>query len=271
MIKTDKVIYRTRTQEEYDWLMQELEKAGCRWMDGTKASKLDIFYIHISNTYIYIKDKKLSYGGYDHYRLYHNSEECIEVSDIMKKPLKTDKVVYRTRTLGEYNWLMTELDEVGCRWKEGDQPRTAKVRFGDFRSDLCIYLENKKIFHACFAFLNGNPDFRDYEVIEVSNLMHPYKDTKGKPKLSLVPPQILFDIAEVREYGNAKYPADGADNWKRVDINDYKDALLRHTMKYIQNPKGKDEESGIEHYKHMACNIAFICEMEGKDEQTRDM
>lgn len=103
MIKTDKVIYRTRTQEEYDWLMQELEKAGCRWMDGTKPSKLAIFYIHISNTYIYIKDKKLSYGGYDHYRLYHNSEECIEVSDIMKKPLKTDKVIYRTNTQEEYD------------------------------------------------------------------------------------------------------------------------------------------------------------------------
>lgn len=63
MIKTDKVIYRTRTQEEYDWLMQELEKAGCRWMDGTKPSKLAIFYIHISNTYIYIKDKNSHMGG----------------------------------------------------------------------------------------------------------------------------------------------------------------------------------------------------------------
>lgn len=34
----------------------------------------------------------------------------------------------------------------------------------------------------------------------------------------------------------------------------------------MQDPSGKDEESGIEHYKHMACNLAFICEMERENE-----
>lgn len=33
-------------------------------------------------------------------------------------------------------------------------------------------------------------------------------------------------------------------------------------MAYLADPKGVDEESGIEHYKHLACNLAFICEME---------
>ena len=112
------------------------------------------------------------------------------------------------------------------------------------------------------ALERANIKVDDYEFIEVSDIMHPYKDTDGKPKLSLVPPQIMFDVAEVREYGNNKYSSGGKDNWKNVDIDDYKDALLRHTMKYMQDPKGKDEETGIEHYKHMACNIAFICEME---------
>lgn len=97
--------------------------------------------------------------------------------------IKTDKVIYRTRTLEEYNWLMTELDEAGCRWKDGDQPRAAKVRFGDFRPDLCICLENKKIFHACFAFLNGNPDFRDHEVIEVSDIMEDEDESEILDKL----------------------------------------------------------------------------------------
>lgn len=112
------------------------------------------------------------------------------------------------------------------------------------------------------AITNAGGERKMIKTDKVSDLMKPYKDTKGKPKLSLVPPQLLFDIAEVREYGNKKYPDGGKDNWKKVDIDDYKDALLRHTMKYLQDPKGKDEESGIEHYKHMACNIAFICELE---------
>lgn len=115
--------------------------------------------------------------------------------------IKTDKVVYRTRTLEEYNWLMTELNEAGCRWKDGDQPRAAKVRFGDFRPDLCICLENKKIFHACFAFLNGNPDYKDYEFIEVSNLMGNEKETEALEELEAIYKQVTSQIEDLRKQG----------------------------------------------------------------------
>ena len=85
------------------------------------------------------------------------------------------------------------------------------------------------------------------------------KADAGKPRLSLVPPQVIFDIAQVREYGNKKYG--DPDNWKLVEMQRYVDAALRHFYKFVQDPNGKDEESGIEHYKHVACNMAFICEM----------
>ena len=42
------------------------------------------------------------------------------------------------------------------------------------------------------------------------------KADAGKPKLTLVPQQIIYDIAAVREYGNRKYPEGGPDNWKTV-------------------------------------------------------
>lgn len=90
------------------------------------------------------------------------------------------------------------------------------------------------------------------------------KADAGKLKLSLVPTQIIRDIAEVREYGNNKYPDGGPDNWKNVEIQRYRDALFRHLLAYLDDPHGVDEESGIEHYKHMACNMAFLCEMEKK-------
>ena len=94
------------------------------------------------------------------------------------------------------------------------------------------------------------------------------KADAGKPKLSLVPRQIIYDIAEVREYGTAKYH--DPDNWKRVEKERYRDAAFRHFMKYLDNPDGVDEESGISHLKHLACNIAFLCELEKdvKKEQT---
>ena len=41
----------------------------------------------------------------------------------------------------------------------------------------------------------------------------------------------------------------------------YIDAFYRHWLSFIEDNNSKDAESGIEHYKHMACNMAFICEL----------
>lgn len=87
------------------------------------------------------------------------------------------------------------------------------------------------------------------------------KADSGKLQLSLVPTQIIKDVAEVRMYGNKKYG--DSDNWKTVDVRRYVDALLRHTLEFVRNLDSVDAESGIAHYKHMACNMAFICEMMG--------
>lgn len=86
------------------------------------------------------------------------------------------------------------------------------------------------------------------------------KADKGKPKLSLVPSQIIYDIAEIREYGNNKYPEGGKDNWKNVEPERYIDAAFRHFLAFKDDPYGLDEESGKKHLSHLACNIAFLCE-----------
>lgn len=85
------------------------------------------------------------------------------------------------------------------------------------------------------------------------------KADAGKLELDLVPWQIVRDVAQVRMYGNAKYG--DPDNWKTVELRRYINALLRHLLAFLEEHSSKDEESGIEHYKHMACNMAFICEM----------
>ncbi len=86
------------------------------------------------------------------------------------------------------------------------------------------------------------------------------KADAGKLQLTLVPTQIIRDIAEVRMYGNAKYH--DSDSWRRVEPQRYRDALYRHLLAYLDNPRGVDEESKIPHLKHLACNVAFLCEME---------
>ena len=86
------------------------------------------------------------------------------------------------------------------------------------------------------------------------------KHDSGKPKLSLVPCEIIRAIARVREFGVKKYK--DPDNWKQVEAERYRDAMYRHLLLYIEDPYGIDEESGLPHLHHLACNVAFLCEME---------
>lgn len=96
------------------------------------------------------------------------------------------------------------------------------------------------------------------------------KADAGKPQLTLVPRKIIFDIARIREYGNAKYPNGGPENWRSVDPQRYRDAAFRHLLAYLDDPTGVDEESGLEHLWHLACNIAFLCELESGEERIND-
>lgn len=75
-----------------------------------------------------------------------------------------------------------------------------------------------------------------------------------------MPRQIIFEIAKIREYGNNKYG--DPENWRTVEKERYRDAAFRHFMAYLDDPNGVDEESGLPHLSHLACNIAFLCEME---------
>lgn len=90
------------------------------------------------------------------------------------------------------------------------------------------------------------------------------KADKGKPKLSLVPTEIINCIAKVRMFGVEKYH--DPDNWKKVEKERYIDALYRHLLKYINDNNSVDEESKLPHLWHIACNVAFLCEMERKNE-----
>ena len=90
------------------------------------------------------------------------------------------------------------------------------------------------------------------------------KADNGKPTLSLVPTEIIFEIEKVRSYGNRKYHS--PDNWKQVEVERYHEALLRHTLAMWDDIYARDSESGLLHLSHMATNIAFILEMMKEEE-----
>ena len=90
------------------------------------------------------------------------------------------------------------------------------------------------------------------------------KADAGKAELHLVPPSLMRSVAYVRSYGVEKYG--DKENWKEVDILRYYNAAMRHLLDWASEWDGKhtpvDFESGLPTLWHVACNIAFMIELE---------
>ena len=85
------------------------------------------------------------------------------------------------------------------------------------------------------------------------------KADAGKLKPTLVPPSLILAVGAVRMFGTAKYGS--PDSWKMVEPQRYWEATLRHALAAWNDYKAVDEESGLPHTYHMACNLAFLIEM----------
>lgn len=89
------------------------------------------------------------------------------------------------------------------------------------------------------------------------------KADDGKLRLTLVPTELIRAVARIRMYGVEKYG--DPENWRKVEPERYRDALFRHLLAYLDNPKRVDPESGLPHLWHAACNIAFLIELEKEE------
>lgn len=123
-------------------------------------------------------------------------------------------------------------------------------------------LEKEKL--RCEFWRDSYWNIREKMCCEKSYQGQEAKADAGKPRLTLVPPEIIWAIAEVREYGCRKYK--DPENWKKVSPQRYRDAMFRHMMAYLAAYHGRDEESGLPHLWHLACNVAFLCAMEVMDD-----
>ena len=85
------------------------------------------------------------------------------------------------------------------------------------------------------------------------------KADADKPRPTLVPVSLINAVTAIREYGTAKYG--DSENWRRVEPQRYRDALYRHWLAYLGGEQN-DAESGYPHLWHLACNAAFLIEME---------
>lgn len=111
-------------------------------------------------------------------------------------------------------------------------------------------------------FIEPPPVAKKKEEKSVSN--QEAKADAGKPRPTLVPVSAIRAIMAVREYGCQKYH--DPDNWREVDPQRYRDAACRHLLDYLEDHQAKDAESGLPALWHLLCNIAFLVEMEWRDQ-----
>ena len=97
--------------------------------------------------------------------------------------------------------------------------------------------------------------------------MEAIKHDHGKPRMDLLPPEALLEVAKVLTYGAGKY----ADNNYRLGMKHSRivAALLRHLMLYQMGHE--IDESGLPHLAHMACNALMLLSLsltgEGEDDR----
>ena len=83
----------------------------------------------------------------------------------------------------------------------------------------------------------------------------------GKLPMELVPPSMIFAVAAVLGKGAEKY---SARNWERgMSWTTVYACLMRHILKWMSPFHSDiDEETGLSHLAHAACNIAMLIEYE---------
>lgn len=171
-----------------------------------------------------------------------------------------DKLQLNNNVKGLANFAYGEIYEIAMQKKEnGDF-----LVFNDYDNEEYF---NENELESCFIIINasqsqGMTKSTNESVIkeEVSFIKHDL----GKIKVSLVEPDFILGVAEVASFGAKKYQKD---NWKKCeDLDRYKDAALRHLLAYLKAEK-LDEETGLSHLHHIACNLMFLDYFDRKEQK----
>ena len=83
-----------------------------------------------------------------------------------------------------------------------------------------------------------------------------------KLRYSLIPPEVLQELAKILTHGAAKY---APNNWKKCeDTSFYWDSLFRHLQSHRLG-EVVDKDSGEKHLSHALCSLMFLVWFNEKD------
>ena len=98
--------------------------------------------------------------------------------------------------------------------------------------------------------------------------MRSKRENAGKPRMDLIPLDLLVGFARVLEYGESKYPTqDGSQNWRLgAPAKEQIASLLRHLSEItaymhcagVVNGSLFDKESGLPHVDHIIFNAISL-------------
>ena len=97
--------------------------------------------------------------------------------------------------------------------------------------------------------------------------MQANKKDKGKPRVELIPPEIIEEIGYVLAFGADKY---GEHNWRKgLKWTRIYASVLRHLLAWAKGEK-YDKESGLPHLNHAITNLIFLREYEERHKELDD-
>lgn len=100
------------------------------------------------------------------------------------------------------------------------------------------------------------------ELIAASNLANAFVDRDqsikadgGKLRMELIPTSALIGLGRVLTHGAEKY---SPNSWQNVEWDRYVGALIRHLVAFMDDPSGRDTDSGLYHTEHLLANAVFL-------------
>lgn len=77
----------------------------------------------------------------------------------------------------------------------------------------------------------------------------------GKLRMELIPTSAYIGLGRVLTHGAEKY---SPNSWQNVEYERYIGALIRHLVAFIDDPTGRDSDSGLLHTEHLLANAVFL-------------
>lgn len=105
--------------------------------------------------------------------------------------------------------------------------------------------------HYCQAPVNSSEALRNVALDRDQSR----KFDGDKIRMELIPTTAYIGLGRVLTHGAKKY---GVGTWPQVETERYVGALLRHLCAFLDDPTGRDADSGLLHTEHLLANAAFI-------------